>query len=98
MSIPYHSLKRFDVYGPGDYSIEQEPAGDYVKWDDVEDAVKCWWHVQEYKIWAGINKEKPTWANTGIVCGTYEDALGMIEYIERNVPERIHRIVKEPLK
>lgn len=53
------------------------------------------WDIEEYKIWKGIDLEKPCWASKGFACGSYEDANGLMEYMNGNNPLSIMRVVQK---
>lgn len=49
-----------------------------------EAPAKTLWEVEEYKVWKGIDPEKPTWAGLNIVTDDWDNALGYVDYLSRN--------------
>ncbi len=49
-----------------------------------EAPAKTLWEVEEYKVWKGIDPEKPTWAGLNIVTDDWDNALGYVDYLTRN--------------
>lgn len=52
------------------------------------------WIVQEYKVWRGIDTEKPLWHSRGFACATWEAANDLLEYLEHNDPAIILRVTQ----
>lgn len=64
-------------------------------YETPEWAVKTdgYWDIQEYKIWKGIDKDRPCWASRGFACSEWKDAYGLMQYIEQNTPAVVLRVV-----
>lgn len=54
------------------------------------------WHVQEFKIWKGINPDKPTWANLNLCSFDYAETNGIMEYLAGNNPDGVYRVTTGP--
>jgi hypothetical protein len=52
------------------------------------------WGIEEYKIWKGLDPEKPRWSSLGFACSTWTDANDLLQYMNRNRPDVIMRVVK----
>jgi hypothetical protein len=56
----------------------------------------AWWDVQEFKVWKGIDPEKPVWHSRGFCCRTWADANDLLEYLQHNSPETLLRVTLSP--
>lgn len=56
------------------------------------DAPYSSWDIQEYKIWKGKDPDKPTWGSRGFACSSWEDANGLMKYIEGNDRQAVLRV------
>lgn len=52
------------------------------------------WDVEEFKVWPGLDPDKPQWHPLNLVCQTWDAANGLIKYIEGNKPEGVYRAVQ----
>lgn len=52
------------------------------------------WDIEEFKIWKGLDAEKPRWASLGYACSRWSDANGLMEYMQNNKPDALLRVVK----
>lgn len=51
------------------------------------------WVIQEYKVWKGLDPDKPQWFSINLV-GTYANMSELVTYLEGNAPEKIFRVHK----
>lgn len=49
--------------------------------------------IEEFKIWKGVDPDKPTWNGVNMHPGTREGAEELVKYLKGNCPEREYRIV-----
>ncbi len=49
--------------------------------------------VEEFKIWKGVDPDKPTWNSRGFV-GPQQDMIEIMEYLQHNAPELKLRVVE----
>ncbi|MFK3857801.1 hypothetical protein [Agrobacterium pusense] len=54
--------------------------------------VKPHWEVEEFKIWKGIDEEKPCWSGLNIVTDDWHEANSYVEYLSGNKPEGVFRV------
>jgi hypothetical protein len=55
--------------------------------------VTGYWAVEEWKVWKGPDPVNPRWADIGFACGSYDDAVGLMDYEAQAFPNRIRRVV-----
>lgn len=51
------------------------------------------WDIEEFKVWKGLDLNKPQWASQGFACPSWEDANDLVKYLEHNDPTIILRVV-----
>ncbi|WP_395543416.1 hypothetical protein [Neotabrizicola sp. sgz301269] len=51
------------------------------------------YRIEEWKVWKGVDPINPRWGDCGFACSTYEDAVGLMDYVVQSFPGRIRRIV-----
>lgn len=76
---------------------------DYEQWE-VDEALTAYrnargsagevWRIEEYKIWKGIDKEKPCWASLGFACSSYESAKELMDYMHGNKTASVLRVTR----
>lgn len=54
------------------------------------------WVIQEYKVWKGLDPDKPQWSSINLV-GTYANMSELVTYLEGNAPEKIFRVHKRTI-
>lgn len=52
------------------------------------------WQVEEYKIWKGVNPDKPVWASLNFVSRSWDDMMDLCDYLRGNNPDIILRVMK----
>lgn len=50
------------------------------------------WDVQEFKVWKGLDPNKPRWASRGFCCRSWADADELRALFEHNDPALIVRV------
>ena len=51
------------------------------------------WDIEEYRIWPGIDKDKPYWGSLQYSCSTWTDANSLLEEFQRVKPAQLFRVV-----
>lgn len=78
---------------PGVYENYREP-GEFGEGVTVRQP-ETYWTLEEYKVWKGIDPDKPVWASRGYLSKRWEDIKELCDYLERNNPELILRVAKD---
>jgi hypothetical protein len=53
-----------------------------------------WWCVEQYKIWKGLNPNKPTWSSLNHVSHSWDVMMDLCDYLRGNNPDIILRVMK----
>lgn len=57
-----------------------------------------WWDVEEYKIWKGIDPNKPVWHSRGFSCDSWDKANELRVFLEHNDSAIILRVAPQHLQ
>lgn len=60
----------------------------------MTDNSKDFWRVEQYRVWKGINPDKPLWSSIGFVSQSWEDMADLCDYLQGNNPEGIYRVIR----
>lgn len=52
------------------------------------------YYIQKWKIWKGLDKDRPRWADVGFVHQDEDAAADMVRFLERNNRDEPFRYVK----
>lgn len=52
------------------------------------------YYLQEFKVWKGIDKENPVWADLGFVSDNFDNLASILELLTNNT-KRKFRIIHE---
>lgn len=59
---------------------------------DQEPVDTQYWDIQEFRVWKGIDPERPVWASRGFCCPRWDGANELLEFLQHNDNSLILRV------